>query len=148
MDVPLNSLIDIFTIIIIFLLTASITGFSMTLTPGITIPKASFFSAPESTAIISVTNQYIAIDSKKVIEVEKLEQDGRSSIKELKKNLLAVKATALDTNKLNPNFKFSGMVTIEGDKDISFNLLQRIMRTCAEAGFPRISLAVLKIEKS
>jgi biopolymer transport protein ExbD len=34
--------------------------------------------------------------------------------------------------------------TIMGDKEIPYRLLKKVMATCAEAGFGRISLAVLQ----
>ena len=35
-------------------------------------------------------------------------------------------------------------VTIMGDKDIPYNLLKRVMRTCTESDYGQISLAVLQ----
>ena len=39
---------------------------------------------------------------------------------------------------------FSGNVTIMGDKGIPYDLLKRVMATCAESEYPHVSLAVLQ----
>jgi biopolymer transport protein ExbD len=39
---------------------------------------------------------------------------------------------------------FRGKIAIQGDKDIDFAILQRVMYTCSHSGFEEISLAVLE----
>jgi biopolymer transport protein ExbD len=38
---------------------------------------------------------------------------------------------------------FDGRVSIQGDRDINFAILQRVMYTCSASGYDHISLAVL-----
>jgi biopolymer transport protein ExbD len=42
----------------------------------------------------------------------------------------------------NPTEKFAGEVTIMGDRKIPYQLLKKIMVTCARASYTKLSLAV------
>ncbi|MFQ5560002.1 MAG: ExbD/TolR family protein [Nitrospinota bacterium] len=145
LSVTLNSLIDVFTILLIFLLKAySSGGFTMPLSPGINLPEAGRFSEPEPTAIISVTNNYIAVDNKKIVDISRLKKGARNGIPDLRRHLIRIKNEAKEISKLNSAYRFSGMVTIEGDREIPFKILQRIMISCGEAEYSKISLALVK----
>jgi biopolymer transport protein ExbD len=42
---------------------------------------------------------------------------------------------------------FAGNITIMGDRKIPFQLLKKLMATCAQADFPHIALAVVQKEQ-
>jgi biopolymer transport protein ExbD len=40
--------------------------------------------------------------------------------------------------------KAAGQITIQGDKDLEYRLLEKVMYTCGAAGFDRMALAVIR----
>jgi biopolymer transport protein ExbD len=42
---------------------------------------------------------------------------------------------------------FTGNITIMGDRKLPFQLLKKLMATCAQAEFPHIALAVVQKEQ-
>ena len=42
--------------------------------------------------------------------------------------------------------KFSGEITIQGDTEIPYNVLTRVMYTCGQAGYPNMNLFVYRLD--
>jgi biopolymer transport protein ExbD len=42
--------------------------------------------------------------------------------------------------------EFSGKISIQGDVEIPYNILTRVMYTCGQAGFPDMNLVVYRKE--
>jgi hypothetical protein len=51
-----------------------------------------------------------------------------------------------EISKLKPNAGFTGRLVLEGDREIPFRLLKKILYTCGQAGFINQSLAVFQKE--
>lgn len=138
--VPFNiiSLMDIFTILVFFLLVNSSDVQELSKPKSLTLPESLAEAKPRETVVITVTDQDVLVQGDRVASVAaELKNDGRV-IAPLKNALQAQAARVLVQA---PTDKGRG-VTIMGDKDIPFKLLKKIMTTCTEAGYGDISLAV------
>jgi biopolymer transport protein TolR len=138
----LVSLMDIFTILVFFLLVNSSSVQEMPNSKSVKLPQSSSDRLPEETLLLLVSNEHILLQGQPVVKITDIEQQHALLITPLlnelkqhaeRKGLLPVAAGEL---------AFPGEVTIMGDKAIPYRLLKRIMATCTEAGFPSISLAV------
>ena len=91
-----------------------------------------------------VGNAEIIVQGKKVADVEKLLESEDINISELAEELAyhAAKRPELDEEEEEKGRS----VTVMGDKDVPYQLLKRVMTTCAKADFRDISLAVNKLE--
>ena len=142
-DMNLVSLIDVFTILIFFLL--SNTGGVETLPSpkAVKLPESVAEQAPRETVLVVVSGTEILVGGRKVAsvaDVMKTEGDLIEPLKaelELQAGRQVIRAeNAADAKRL----------TIMGDKDIPYRLLRKIMFTGARANFADVSFAVRRID--
>ena len=138
--INLVSLMDIFTILVFFLLVNSADVETMSSDESIKLPESISETKPKETIIITVNETDIMVQGRKISDVNLVLQSKTEIIAGLKKELgfQLEKSKAKDEIKENT----AGEVTIMGDKAIPYKLLKKIMLTCAESNYGNISLAV------
>jgi biopolymer transport protein ExbD len=143
MDMNLVSLIDVFTILIFFLL-SSASGVETLVSPkAVKLPLANVEQAPKDTVVLVVSGEDILAEGRRVAMVSEVLASTGDVIPGLKTELdiLATRKAVRDENKTKAD-KDGQAVTIMGDKDIPYQLLRKVMVTCAQAGFSDVSFAV------
>jgi len=133
------SLMDIFTILVFFLLVNSSDVETLSSNDSIKLPESISESKPRETLVIAVNAEYILLQGKKVSDVNAVLNSKANVIEGLKQELLKLAKIGKLTSEQSA---FVGEVTIMGDKQIPYKLLKKIMMTCAESDFGNISLAV------
>jgi biopolymer transport protein ExbD len=138
-DMNLVSLIDVFTILIFFLL--SNTGGVETLASprAVKLPESMSQQAPKETLMITVTATEILVAGRVVASVSDAMKIDGDMIQPLKADL-DVEASREVIRKENE--ADSKRVTVMGDKDIPYRLLRKVMFTAARAGYTDVSFAV------
>jgi len=137
-DMNLVSLIDVFTILIFFLM-SNVGVETISSTRAVQLPESMSQKAPKETVMIVVTGTEIVVGDKVAASVaDALRADG-DMIQPLKA-MLDVEASREVI--LKENESDSKRVTIMGDKDIPYRLLRKVMFTAARAGFSDVSFAV------
>jgi biopolymer transport protein ExbD len=138
LDMNLVSLIDIFTILIFFLLSA--TGVEV-LNSGkaVKLPQSVSEKSPRETVVVTVSNSDILVEGRKVATVaDALGAEG-DVIAGLKDELaLHAGRGAIRAE----NQAQTKAVTIMGDKEIPYRLLRKVMVSAARADFTDVSFAV------
>ncbi|HEY5643359.1 MAG TPA: biopolymer transporter ExbD [Woeseiaceae bacterium] len=138
----LVSLMDIFTILVFFLLVNS--------SDVETLPNAKDLQLPESIAeekakesvVILIGETDIIVQGKPVVKVDAVMAKQGNDIPELREALLSQNDRVL---RRAARDDIAGReVTIMGDKDIPYRLLKKVMATCTASDYGRISLAVLQ----
>ena len=144
LDMNLVALIDIFTILIFFLMSS--TGVEVLSTArAVKLPESTADKTPHETVIVTVSGTDILVGGRKVATVaEALGTDG---------DLIAPLKAELDlqTNRQvlrKEDDKQSKTVTIMGDKDIPYRLLRKVMYTAARANYSDVSFAVMQKVKA
>ena len=138
-DMNLVSLIDVFTILIFFLLSNSGGVETLPSPKAVHLPESVAEKAPRETVIVVVSGSEILVDGRKVANVaEVLAMEG---------DLIAPLKAELDLQAnrqviRKENEAQSRQLTIMGDKDIPYRLLRKIMFTGARANFADVSFAV------
>lgn len=138
LDMNLVALIDIFTILIFFLMSS--TGIeTLTNSRAVKLPLSVAEKTPRQTIVVAVSDTDIVVEGRKVADVaEALKLQG-DLIPGLKAELdLLAGRQVLGTDKDGT----SKAVTILGDKRIPYSLLRKVMYTGARAGFVEIAFAV------
>ena len=142
-DMNLVSLIDVFTILIFFLLSNSGGVETLPSPKAVKLPESVAEQAPRETVLVVVSGTEILVGGRKVAsvaDVMKTEGDLIEPLKaelELQAGRQVVRAeNAIDAKRL----------TIMGDKDIPYRLLRKIMFTGARANFADVSFAVRRID--
>ncbi len=141
--VNLVSLMDIFTILVFFLLVNSSNTQQLPNQKAIKLPESIAEQLPKETLTIMVNDKTILVNGRMVEEVPTILAMKGDNIPALQKELRyqASKAPGVAVNELGVAERD---VTIMGDKAIPYTLLRKIMMTCSNNEYSRISLAVLK----
>jgi len=139
---PLTSLMDIFTILVFFLLTNS--GASEVLEPpkSITLPASVVETKPRETVVVIVSETDILIQGRKVADTQEVLKTKSVIIVEIKNELLRQRQNILGIS--TRNVAETPEVTLLVHKAIPFKLLKKIMSSCTSAGYGKISLAVIQ----
>ena len=137
LDMNLVSLIDVFTILIFFLLSNS--GVETLPAASVHLPESTAKKDPKETLVIVVNATEITVDGRKVADVASLANATDDLIPGLKAELDLVSARPVA---LAENAAKAHSLTIMGDKDIPYQLLRKVMYTAALADFTDVSFAV------
>jgi biopolymer transport protein TolR len=141
MDMNLVSLIDVFTILIFFLL-SSAAGVETLISPkAVNLPEANAEKEPKATVLLVVSGDDIVIDGRVVASVRQVMAQQDDLIPALKAELevLGQRTAVLEQNKSEQQ-----AVTIMADKEMPYSLLRKLMVTSAQAKFADVSFAVRK----
>lgn len=141
--VNLVSLMDIFTILVFFLLVSSSSVQQLPKKKDIHLPTSVATKAPKETLIISITQRNIMVQGREVAVINQVLADVSPLIETLQKELefQASKTTVVKT----PDGKIKGKaVTIMGDENIPYELLRKILATCREANYTQIAFAAMQ----
>jgi len=140
----LVSLMDIFTILVFFLMVNTSDVETLPQTPGIRLPDSSAAERPREQLVISVSRESIVMAGTTIALIADLDATPEGIIEPLRAALSArapaTGAAPAAGAAATPEGGFE--VTILGDHELPYWLLKRIMLTCQTAEFPRISLAV------
>jgi len=137
----LVSLMDIFTILVFFLLVNSSTNEQLPSSKALTLPKSTSEQLPEETLLILVNNNDILVQGRKIITADEILASEDNIIPVLKEELEFHLSQRLGIVK---GVDDPGEVTIMGDKEIPYKLLKRILYTLSESNYKDISLAVAR----
>lgn len=138
----LVSLMDIFTILVFFLLVNSSDGEILPSTRAVQLPESVAEDKPRETVVVMVTESDILVQGHKVASVTAALAGEDHVVPALKVALAEQEARILRADaSVTPDRR---EITIMGNKEIPYALLKRVMATCADAGFGQVSLAVLQ----
>lgn len=140
----LVSLMDIFTILVFFLLVNSSSVQQPNGGKTLTLPSASVDKLPAEALVVMVNETEILVQGRRIVTLAELDTNEELLIKPLYEELSYQASRAL------PGTGADGVgreVTIMADKDLSYKLLKRLMATCAQASYTTLSLAVTRKAK-
>jgi biopolymer transport protein ExbD len=132
----LVSLTDFFTILLVFLLANSSETEVLTMNSSIKLPESTSRQRPEDRLVISISNDQIVVNSRRVADASEMQPSQTGMIAGLEQEL---RAEAKRRGEV-PAKGFD--VTVMGDREIPYWLLKRIMLTCQATDFANVSLAV------
>lgn len=142
LDLNLVSLIDIFIILIFFLMFNASGVEVLPNTKSVKLPESSADKSPKETVVVMVSDQDILVQGRKVASVADVMSSGGDVIEALKTELQYHSSRQLiRKQKGEPPAK---AVTILGDKQIPYRLLRKVMVSCARADYSNISFAVIR----
>jgi biopolymer transport protein ExbD len=138
----LTSLMDVFTILVFFLLVNSGSVEVLDAPKEVTLPESRVQMKPRETVVIFVSPEEVLVQGQSVATVTDI-LDGvsgstdpiTSRLAELKQNVVGPSTLAVAG---------SLEVTILADKSVPFIVIKRIMSTCTGEGYENVSLAVIQ----
>ena len=143
----LTPLMDVFTILVFFLLFHSSGGDILQTPKQITLPDSVVEARPRETVVIMVSPEVVLVQGEAVISTPELLEDRGVTVNEVKERLEQLERNIIGIS--TKTVAESKEITLLADKTIPFKVLKKIMSTCTGSGYERISLAVIqKAEKS
>ena len=142
-DMNLVSLIDVFTILIFFLLSNSGGVETLPSPKAVHLPESVAEKAPRETVIVVVSGTEILVGGRRIASVAEVMATEGDLIAPLKVELEQQAARQVIRKENEADAK---RLTIMGDKDIPYRLLRKIMYTGARANFADVSFAVRRLD--
>ena len=142
----LTSMMDMFTIILVFLLKIySTQGQLVNPSQDLTLPVSLTEQAPELGLDITVSQEYILVNGRQIESTKNIMDNSIFIIPRLMEELLLY---AREAEKMQEVYgvPFSGKVTIQGDKRLPYTVLMKVMATCGQSRFPNMRLVVYQEE--
>ena len=138
----LVSLMDIFTILVFFLLVSSSNTQQLPSNKDLRLPASSSQTVPDETLVIAVTQEDVLVKGVSVAKVADVLAAANEIIPGLKEELdfLAGASAAIENDQAR-------RVTIMGDENISYDLIRKILTTCQQANYTRIAFAAVQKAK-
>ena len=138
----LTSLMDVFTILVFFLLFHASGSEVLEAPKQIKLPDSVIETKPRETVVIMVSPETVLVQGKAVMSTpELLDAEIKmvaaitERLKQIEQNIIGISTRTVVESK---------EVTILADKTIPFHVLKKIMSTCTGSGYGRISLAVIQ----
>ena len=143
-ELSLTSLIDMFSVIIIFLIQSfSASGEVMIINKDIKLPIANYGKELERAPIITILTNKVTLEGVKVGDNTGIETKLEESDWDLP--LLSQKLNEYREffQSVNPTATFPAEVVVQADRDTQFLLLKRVMYALTKVGYTNINLAVM-----
>ena len=138
----LTSMMDMFTIILVFLLkTYSTEGQLIHPSENLTLPTSNVENPPEIALDVTVSQEWIMVNNNPIVTIVDAIDNQGLIIEPLS---LVLNQYADEAKKMEETYgvKFSGKVTIQGDKKLPFSTILKVMATCGKSDYPNMRLVV------
>ena len=144
----ITSMLDMFTILILFLLKSySAEGTILTIPADLQLPYSVTQVAPKPGLVVELSQNRIVVDGQVIpVDLEQVETSEDIMIPELFSVLTEKARQYKEIAAVNPSVSFTGQMVLEGDRQVPFRLLKKILYTSGQAGFINQSLAVFQKE--
>jgi biopolymer transport protein TolR len=138
--------IDMMTILVVFLLAHTAEVDILPNTKNISIPQSLSDRKPSAAVVVMVTKDSVFVDGKLIGPVAALVADTEPVYAPLKAALMAQNSTLLNGAQQADIAKRE--VTIMGDKNTPYSVMKKIMITCSQAEYGKVSFAVVERERA
>lgn len=135
----LTSLMDIFTILLLYLL---VNQSDTPLEPpkDVKLPDSIVETKPRETLVVTVNGDQVIVKGEPVISMaEVLESKG--IIDPIRERMVEIRESSIGLGSEEEEDK-STEVTIMADRKVPYSIMKRVMASCTVAGYTKISLAV------
>lgn len=136
----LTALMDIFTILLIFLLVNNNNAAKLPDDQDIQLPESTAQELPNDVLIIQVSPSSVVIDGRKIADTQAVRAQEERTVEALVEELKfrASRALALDSEEERE-------VLIQADRDVPYAVIKKLMRSCMETPYTKVAFAVLKV---
>ena len=138
----LTSLMDVFTILVFFLLVNSGSVELVEAPRDVKLPEAREETKPRETVVIFVSKDNVLVQGKLVAYVADILEGQAATMDPIAARLAELKENIVGPSTLN--VAGSQEVTILADKSVPFVVVRRIMSACTGEGYENVSLAVIQ----
>jgi biopolymer transport protein ExbD len=140
----LTSLMDVFTILLFFLMFHSGTAELLQEPKDVSLPDSVVESKPRESVVIVVGRDEVLVQGEVVARVVDIAAHPGEDILPISERLAELRESVIGVSTLA--VAETREVTVLADKAVPFNVVKTIMSTCTGQGYTRISLAVTQKE--
>jgi biopolymer transport protein ExbD len=138
----LTSLMDVFTILVFFLLVNSGSVEILDAPKEVTLPESRVETKPRETVVIFVSKDQVLVQGEAVTLVEDILNGEPAAVDPITWRLAELKESVVGPSTLAVADSLE--VTILADKSVPFTVIRQIMSTCTGEGYENVSLAVIQ----
>ncbi len=138
----LTSLMDVFTILVFFLLVNSVSFEIVEAPKDVQLPEAREETKPRETVVIFVSPEEVLVQGEVVARTADIMESDVDVIDPITSRL-----AELQESIVGPSTKAAAAsqeVTILADKSVPFIVIRKVMSTCTGGGYENVSLAVIQ----
>lgn len=148
--IQITSMVDMFVILLVFLLKSYSTS-PVNITPrdGLRIPESNSTTDPVDVVKLIVAADGVFVEDKKVVDLDhgrvpasQVDKNDPSFIRPLYEALDQHAKLAKSISTVNDSFEFDGKVLMQADRELPYEILQKVMYTSMMAGYADVKLAV------
>lgn len=136
----LTSLMDVFTILVLYLLVNQSSGTVLDPPRDIKLPDSIVEIQPRETIMVSVSDEQVVVGGVLTATVQEILENKDDVIVPIRDRMAQIKESTISTSEQATDQ--GKEVTIMANKAIHFKVLKRVMTSCTAAGYTKISLAV------
>jgi biopolymer transport protein ExbD len=136
----LTSLMDVFTILVFFLLVNSGSVEILDAPKEVSLPESRVESKPRETVVIFISPTEVLVQGQLVAMVDEIIEAKANVLDPIAARLAELKENVIGTS--TRAVAASQEVTILADKSVPFTVIMTVMSTCTGEGFEKVSLAV------
>jgi biopolymer transport protein ExbD len=138
-------MIDMLTILVVYLLVHAADYEILPNTKSIQIPQSVSETKPHETVTVLITKETMFVNGAEIASVAALESRADPVIEPLKRALRTEADKRMLKDKADPT---SHEVTVLADKDLPYRFVKKVLSTCTAAEYGKVSLAVLERERA
>jgi biopolymer transport protein ExbD len=138
-------LIDILSVMVAFLLVYSVDVEVVPNSKGVEIPQSTADALPNHSVVVMITRDQVFVQGELVADIADIADPGTDVIEPLLAVLLRP-MVGVDAE-AQAEALASREITVVADKSLPYDVVKKVMTTCTEAAYGRISLAVIEKDK-
>ncbi len=143
-DLLITPLVDMFVIIVIFLLqNFSATGEILFMSKDISLPEAANGKEIDRAPVVQISNETVMLEGEQIALVSDLDRQEYWNIPALEEKLRDLRKRYEAIHQADPSGGFKGDINIQAHKEVQFKTLKRVMYSCNQAGYLNINYAVM-----
>jgi biopolymer transport protein TolR len=143
-ELNLIPMIDILSVLVAFLLVYSTEVEVVQNSKGIEVPESIVVTKPRETVVVMLTKDEVFVQGERVASIADVRASTDTIIAPLRD---ALKRPRLIGRKMAEKELAEREITIMGDKTLPYEVLKKVMATCTDADYGRISLATVQKDK-
>jgi biopolymer transport protein TolR len=143
-ELNLIPLIDILSVMVSFLLVYSTEVEIIQNSKGVEIPQSITETAPNRSVVVMITKTDLFVQGEFIESVKDVQADAGAILAPLS---TALKRPLLVGREVSETALAAREITIMADKSLPYEVLKKVMSTCTDADYGKVSLAVLQKEK-
>jgi biopolymer transport protein TolR len=146
-DAELNliPMIDILSVMVSFLLVYAAEVEVVQNSKGIDIPQSISEQRPRQTVVVMLTKDDLFVQGERVTSINEIRANTDTIVAPLR---AALKRPSLVASTLTDKDIAAREITVMADKNIPYEVLKKVMTTCTDADYGRISFALMQKEKA